>query len=145
VIRLYKNRKLSEHAAIVDEADARRALQVRWSVFEPRGSRTKYARGTFQGNVVYLHRFIMHQELQSSEGVVEVDHIDGDGLNNTRANLRVISHRRNIREAWHRRPWQVSQEAATHIHTVKSKGRIYRYDRRTRQRLPDANDGATNG
>lgn len=40
----------------------------------------------------YLHRFIM----QPDQGM-EVDHINGDGLDNRRENLRVCTHRDNLR------------------------------------------------
>lgn len=41
---------------------------------------------------VYMHREIM----EVTEPELFVDHIDGDGLNNTRANLRVASHSENL-------------------------------------------------
>lgn len=37
----------------------------------------------------------MHRFLTGAPFGLEVDHIDGDGLNNTRANLRIVSHAQN--------------------------------------------------
>ncbi len=41
----------------------------------------------------------MHKLLMSAAPGEEVDHVDGNGLNNTRRNLRSASHRNNIRNA----------------------------------------------
>ena len=46
---------------------------------------------TFRGGHVYLHRAIMGHPVG-----VEIDHIDCDRLNNTRANLRTATHRQNM-------------------------------------------------
>lgn len=47
-----------------------------------------------KGTAAMMHRLIT----QCPAGLV-VDHIDGDGLNNTRANLRICTHRQNISRA----------------------------------------------
>jgi len=75
--------------AIIDAADADSVLQFRWSVtVTPHGS---YAMRMNAGNKYSaLHRFIMGEP----EGL-EVDHIDGDTLNNSRSNLRVATSRQN--------------------------------------------------
>lgn len=94
-IALYRKRILTEFEAEIDDADYPRASLIRWSVFHPIGSKTAYARGRADGVTVYLHRFL----LGAAKGQ-EIDHIDGDGLNNKRCNLRFVSHRENIRAAF---------------------------------------------
>jgi hypothetical protein len=133
---LHGNRKPTRFVALIDESDAALVSQRRWSIFEPRGSRTKYARSSVNGQVIYLHRFIMRKELEQATRETEVDHIDGDGLNNTRSNLRLTTHAANIGAAHHRQPYRL--RPATHIHTVKVKlangdMRTYRYLRRSRR------------
>jgi hypothetical protein len=136
-IPLFKNGKPTDSVALIDNADLRRVLRVRrWSVLVPRGSLTKYVRGHFQGREVFLHRFIMHEELQLVEGVVEVDH----GLNNCRANLRIIPHAENIRAAWRlpgrfdqprKRIWKNIIRSRLKDGTV----RMYVYDRPAQSKL----------
>jgi hypothetical protein len=67
------------------------------------GNYTFYAARRKGPKRVTLHREILERildrELQKGE---ECDHIDGNGLNNSRSNLRLVDHRRNIRNS-HRR------------------------------------------
>lgn len=53
-----------------------------------------YATVLKDGKVQYVHRLIM-----KPKGRQEVDHIDGDGLNNSRSNLRLCSRAQNARNA----------------------------------------------
>lgn len=78
--------------ATVDASDADAVNQFKWSAVRRPG--TYYARRTVNGKHEYLHQFLM----KPSEGLV-VDHIDGDGLNNSRANLRVCSQAENMRNS----------------------------------------------
>ena len=40
-------------------------------------------------------RFYMHREIMYPTKNFEIDHIDGDGLNNQRSNLRIVTHAQN--------------------------------------------------
>ncbi len=68
--------------ALVDECDYDTVEAFTWSTSTCGGGKL-YARGT--GNV-YMHRFL----LDAPYGV-EVDHVDNDGLNNRRSNLRLAT------------------------------------------------------
>ena len=73
--------------ALVDLEDYERLAGFTWhGVTSATG--TVYARRGQRPNV-YMHRAIMG--LAAGDGL-EVDHFDGDGLNNRRVNLRVVTH-----------------------------------------------------
>jgi hypothetical protein len=78
--------------SFVDDADAEALLPFRWRV--QRGGRTCYAYAFIDGRSISMHRHI----LNLSTGQM-VDHADGNGLNNTRSNLRLCSHAENIRNS----------------------------------------------
>jgi len=80
---------------MIDAKDAERVLAFKWCAHESRGK--WYARRRQGGREIKLHRFLM-----DAPSGVEVDHIDGDGLNNRRSNLRLSSHAQN--SANQRRP-----------------------------------------
>ncbi len=59
------------------------------------GQSTTYIKTEKKGKTIYLHRLIMG--LIEAPRSVYVDHIDGNGLNNSRTNLRVTDNRGNQR------------------------------------------------
>ena len=68
----------------------------KWKWYAARARNTFYARrkewlGNDKERDIYMHRQILGLDLASS-----VDHRDGDGLNNTRDNLRPASNRENL-------------------------------------------------
>lgn len=71
--------------ALIDDADLPLVSQYRWQYHL-----RDYAVGWVKGKMVYLHRFLM----DAPHGIA-VDHINGDKLDNTRANLRFATTRQN--------------------------------------------------
>lgn len=80
----------------VDEADLQLVQQHRWYVCETRnGARVfRYAKARIGGRVITLHRLLM----QPAAGL-QVDHVNGDGLDNRRQNLRLCTPAENSRNA----------------------------------------------
>lgn len=85
------------YSAIVDDEDAELA-QLHWQVLY-QGENSIYARGATKGadrKSVLLHRIILGRVLgRALVRGEEVDHIDGNGLNNRRSNLRLASRTQN--------------------------------------------------
>lgn len=106
----------------MDAADLAFLSQWRWVVHIARA--TCYARrmAEIDGKRVnqYMHRLIV----QAPRDLV-VDHIDHDGLNNRRSNLRAVSHTRNL--------WNVATKrdgVFWHHPTQKWRARITHYEQR---------------
>lgn len=76
--------------ALIDDVDWERVSQFRWHAVWVYN--TYYAATTADGKRLYLHRF-----LTDAPKGMEVDHINGDGLDNRRENLRLCRHRDNLR------------------------------------------------
>ena len=79
--------------ALVDEADAQRVSLHSW--YPLRSSRSKYrtiyARAWISGKTVLLHRLILN------EPDSRIDHINGDGLDCRRSNMRPATNSQNLR------------------------------------------------
>lgn len=71
-------------------------IQWNWTAFKSTKSTTIYAvRRENQGNKRI--RIFMHREIMNAPTDMEVDHKDGDGLNNQDENLRIATHQQNGR------------------------------------------------
>lgn len=82
------------HEAIIDVRDLYLVEDKNWCALAQGHTtyavRADYSTGKYK--LVYMHR-----HLQSAPDGLEVDHIDGNGLNNSRSNLRVVSRAQNAK------------------------------------------------
>jgi hypothetical protein len=80
--------------ALIDEADAPLVAPHSWHAMQPSGLRFYAARSTPrpEKKMVYMHRAILGLTAD-----LEADHINGDGLDNRRANLRPATREQNAR------------------------------------------------
>ncbi len=78
--------------AIVDAEDYDRLSSYKWAVSKKRNN--WYAKGRCGGLTIKMHRVIMG--LKKGDGK-EVDHRNGNGLDNRKENLRLCSHAENLR------------------------------------------------
>lgn len=69
--------------ALVDDSDVAFLSQTKWCVSN------RYAAGWWKGRMEYMHRVLLPE-------ADEVDHVDGDPLNNQRYNLRSVTHGQNM-------------------------------------------------
>ena len=75
--------------ALIDEDQFQMVVAAGpWCVIEKEsGKRTKYAKATIDGAEIKLHQFIMHMS--------NVDHVNGNGLDNRKSNLRIANNSQN--------------------------------------------------
>jgi len=86
------------YVALVDDADAPRVLAA-GSWWSHKGVHRRYARGSVGGKATLMHRLV----LDAPQGV-GVDHINGNGLDNRRENLRFCDHSLNAANMRKRAP-----------------------------------------
>ena len=77
-------------SALIDVDDYDKCHQYKWHL--KKGQNTTYAMAHIDGRKVFLHRFILDYY-----GDCDVDHINHNGMDNRRSNLRIVSHSDNIR------------------------------------------------
>jgi hypothetical protein len=113
--------------AIVDADDYEALSRHKWSVQPSRTGTTFYAKRTCHGRLVLMHREI----IKAPQGTF-VDHINGNGLDNRRCNLRLCTPRQNScnrskqRKARHRFIGVHPCGKYTYQATVMHKGETYR-------------------
>lgn len=78
--------------ALIDDEDFELVSQHKWRIQQ--GNHTDYAKGNIKragkGTTMYMHRLLMGEPKDKG-----IDHIDGDGLNNQRENLRICTRSQN--------------------------------------------------
>ncbi len=80
--------------ALVDDGDYQMVSGHSWSAVRPARTRAIYAHT--RGNEGSLTKFMyMHRLIMGAPVGVEVDHINGDGLDNRRSNLRLCTRSQN--------------------------------------------------
>lgn len=85
-----------DKTCVVDQIDYVYISTWKWS-FLSSGYAVRQKRDRGKSSLILMHREITQRTLgRSLLPKEQVDHIDGDGLNNQRANLRVCSHSQNL-------------------------------------------------
>lgn len=108
--------------ALVDESDYEWLSQWKWFAHEERNTfyalRNQSIKGGGQRGLIAMHRQILGLTDRSQRG----DHRDGNGLNNTRKNLRPCS---NVQNLWNQgpRPNSISGTRGVSFHIKANKWR----------------------
>ncbi len=82
-------------SCLVDDADLALVANRNWGGYSNAKNRIRYAKSD---------KFRMHRVITNCPSGLEVDHINGDGLDNRRANLRVCNRSQNNANARRRPP-----------------------------------------
>lgn len=98
---------------LVDDLDHEFLTCIKWHAC--RDGRQFYAQNADFGR--------MHQLLKVHDKPMEVDHIDGNGLNNQRSNLRVVTHQQNNWNMAKKRTVNGISPSSTYKGVSKSTGR----------------------
>lgn len=80
---------------MVDDADYEMLSQWRWHQYT--ASKTYVCRSKSRKEPPGPHTIPMHRVIMNAPKGMDVDHIDGNGLNNQRANLRIATRGENLR------------------------------------------------
>ncbi len=100
--------------ALVDDGDFDQVSQFNWHAIE--SGKTWYARRTHPiGCRTYVYT-LMHRQLTGAPDDFEVDHEDGDGLNNQRCNLRQATSQQNKRNRTRKTPGTSSRFKGVILH-----------------------------
>ena len=83
--------------AIIDAEDSRRVLRYRWYAHkDKKANGSWYAWTKTRKRKIGLRRRVkLHRFILLAPEDIEVDHVDGDGLNNRRCNLRLATRKQN--------------------------------------------------
>lgn len=74
--------------ALIDDEDLEKLVKIYWHCVNG------YAKGIVDGKAIPMHRFLLNAPKD-----LQVDHIDGDKLNNQKSNLRLCTNQQN---SWNR-------------------------------------------
>ena len=82
--------------ALVDDEDYKNLNQYKWQAHKSYKTKNTYYATRHTPTTNGKRGFIsMHSSIMGSEKGKEIDHINGNGLNNQRSNLRQVTHREN--------------------------------------------------
>ncbi|AEI70945.1 endonuclease [EBPR podovirus 2] len=138
-VRLMLKRFVSSDKYAVIDSDLIDAVMMvgPWYLHTPPRSRTHYAIAHSRGKRFRLHRLVIGDP---AEGM-EIDHINGDGLDNRRENLRFVSHSENMTMAHRLHPFKLRGGSGVN-RVIKrlsdGSSATYYYHKPTRTKLPGA-------
>lgn len=124
---------IKNHEVLIDQEDKKLLTSYSWYIDKAKSIYTSYVRGRKKGHgysePIYLHRVVM----KAKKGQI-IDHINGNGLDNRKSNLRFATPAQNqanrvtqgvgVRHRERPKPWQAyysKNNRFTHIGYFKTK------------------------
>jgi hypothetical protein len=101
--------------ALIDDEDFERVNQYKWKLIKAKKNNWYAKRSINNNGSLYMHRFIMDCPRNK-----EIDHRDGNGLNNQKSNLRICTSTQNIqnRKGYGRAGYKGVRISGDHIRAV---------------------------
>jgi hypothetical protein len=109
---IIKSKKHGNQIALVDDGDFYKVKPFKWRINWFPKANTFYA---FTNTQISMHRFISH----CPKGMV-VDHINHNGLDNRKSNLRVVTYSENLRNNKCHKDNKLQERLITHAYHGKS-------------------------
>jgi len=112
-------KNLGKYVALVDDDDYETLIKMRWSVYKKEWTSAYASTGIYidgKKKWVTMHRFI----LGLTDPKMIVDHIDHNGLNNQRSNLRLCSVSQNAANRVKRQKTSVYKGVCLHKQKLKN-------------------------
>jgi hypothetical protein len=109
---------LASKRALVDDEDFERVNALKWRESDKgyvvRTMHTPMIGGKRKTTITSMHRFVM-----GAEGSSEVDHINGNPLDNRKSNLRFCSHQENLMNKRNLLPNKAGLQGVSYRHDLK--------------------------
>jgi len=109
--------------ALVDEEDYEELIKYKWHATRSNPSKPFYATRTIYTPDKKYKTERMHRDIMSPPKGMQVDHISGDTLDNTRSNLRIVTPREN-NQNYHRRKSSIFPGVCLHSPRGKWQAKI---------------------
>jgi hypothetical protein len=77
-----------DEIVLIDRQDLKTFADYAWCISRPKHSRTKYL---VRNDKLNNKTVAFHREIMGRDNALEVDHLNGNGLDNRRANLRFVT------------------------------------------------------
>lgn len=105
--------------AKIDDCDFGRVFLHEWCILKGGGYKQKrYAQSSIKINGIWK-RILMHRFIMEVSNEIEIDHIDNDGLNNQRDNLRIATDNENQYNSYSRQGTSIYKGVSWHIKANK--------------------------
>jgi hypothetical protein len=109
----------SKHSFYIDKQDYDKVKDYRWKIMF--NGRTAYVTGRLKGS---NKQYLIHRIILSPKTKEKIDHIDGNGLNNRRNNIRLCTYTQNNQNAQIRKDNSTGVKGVRKVKSGKYSARI---------------------